>query len=226
MLANSWWPVTAKEHNLDNLWFNDQVHIRGHGYCNKDSRRHQYTVETRMIEQCSMSLGFPLLVWSRDFCYFCFGRGKGAMFLMCFFASFPQKGILAFIEHGSIIRVFTVCEGASRSGEVFDFHESIHGWAGEVIVPRLRRAAATSACLLAHKRGHSASKECLTAQRYFVGCYSNIVTAQGKYVGYHTVKTWIIGRCAMKSRIPFSGKGAKTQQKHGPFPPSETEKNK
>jgi len=28
----------------------------------------------------------------------------------------------------------------------------------------------------------------------------------------------------MKSRIPFSGKGAKTQQKHGPFPPSETEK--
>jgi len=28
----------------------------------------------------------------------------------------------------------------------------------------------------------------------------------------------------MKSGIPFSGKGAKTQQKHGPFPPSETEK--
>ena len=27
----------------------------------------------------------------------------------------------------------------------------------------------------------------------------------------------------MKSRIPFSGKGAKTQQKHGPFPLSETE---
>jgi len=30
----------------------------------------------------------------------------------------------------------------------------------------------------------------------------------------------------MKSRIPFSGKGAKTRQKHGPFPPSETEKKK
>jgi len=28
----------------------------------------------------------------------------------------------------------------------------------------------------------------------------------------------------MKSGIPFSGKGAKTQQKHGPFPPSVTEK--
>jgi len=140
--------VPAKEHNLDNLWFDDQVYIRspkavGHGYCSKDSRHHQYTVETRMIEQCSMSLGSPLLVWSRDFCFFCFGRGKGVMVLLCFFAYFPRKGILNFIAHGSIIRVFTVCEGASRSGEVFDFHESIHGWAGEVIVPRLRRAAAT-----------------------------------------------------------------------------------
>jgi len=28
----------------------------------------------------------------------------------------------------------------------------------------------------------------------------------------------------MKSRIPFSGKEAKIQQKHGPFPPSGTEK--
>ena len=136
--------VPAKEHNLDNLWFDDQVYIRspkavGHGYCSKDSRHHQYTVETRMIEQCSMSLGSPLLVWSRDFCFFCFGRGKGAMVLLCFFAYFPRKGILNFIAHGSIIRVFTVCE------------ESIHGWAGEVIVPRLRRAAATPPSSLAHK---------------------------------------------------------------------------
>jgi len=28
----------------------------------------------------------------------------------------------------------------------------------------------------------------------------------------------------MKSRIPFSGKGAKTQQKHGPFPPPRQKK--
>ena len=38
-----------------------------------------------------------------------------------------------------------------------------------------------------------------------------------------TVKTRIIEPCAMKSRISFSGTGAKTQQKHSPFPPSETE---
>jgi len=28
----------------------------------------------------------------------------------------------------------------------------------------------------------------------------------------------------MKSRIPFSGKGAKTQQKHGPYPPPRQKK--
>jgi len=38
------------------------------------------------------------------------------------------------------------------------------------------------------------------------------------------VKTRIIEPCAMKSEIPFSGIGAKVQQKHSPFPPAETEK--
>ena len=45
-----------------------------------------------------------------------------------------------------------------------------------------------------------------------------------------TVKSQIIEPCAMKSEIPFSGmeakNTAKTQQKHSPFPPAETEKKK
>jgi len=34
----------------------------------------------------------------------------------------------------------------------------------------------------------------------------------------------IIEPCAMKSENPFSRKGEKLQQKHSPFPPSETER--
>ena len=32
------------------------------------------------------------------------------MFLLCFFASIPEKGISDFIAHGPIIQVFTVLE--------------------------------------------------------------------------------------------------------------------
>jgi len=55
-----------------------------------------------------MSLDFPLLVRSRNFCFvFCLGGGKGAVFC-CIFAPFPEKGILDFIAHRPIIQVFTV----------------------------------------------------------------------------------------------------------------------
>ena len=51
-----------------------------------------------------MSLDFPLLVRSRNFCFFCPGAGKGAVS----FATFPEKGILDFIAHRPIIQVSTV----------------------------------------------------------------------------------------------------------------------
>jgi len=57
-----------------------------------------------------MSLDFPLLVRSRNFCFFfCLGGGKGAVFLLCF-CPFPEKGILDFIAHRPIIQDFTVLE--------------------------------------------------------------------------------------------------------------------
>jgi len=34
--------------------------------------------------------------------------GKGTVFLLCFFATFPEKGILDFIAHRPIIQGFTV----------------------------------------------------------------------------------------------------------------------
>jgi len=47
---------------------------------------------------------------------------------------------------------------------------------GGILVPRLRRTAATPACSQAHNWGHS--KECLTAQRKFI--------AQRKFVAYNS----------------------------------------
>ena len=40
--------------------------------------------------------------------FFYLGRGKGAVSLLCFFGSIPEKGILDFIAHCSVIPVFTV----------------------------------------------------------------------------------------------------------------------
>ena len=45
---------------------------------------------------------------------FCLRRGKGAEFLLCFLPPVPEKEILDFIAHSSIIRVFTVLEGVSK----------------------------------------------------------------------------------------------------------------
>jgi len=58
-----------------------------------------------------MSLDFPLSVRSSKLCFFfCLGGGKGAVFLVCFFALFPGKGVLDHIQeaHRPIIQVFTV----------------------------------------------------------------------------------------------------------------------
>jgi len=46
---------------------------------------------------------------------FCLRRGKGAEFLLCFLPPVPEKEILGFIEHSSIIRVFTILEGGGVS---------------------------------------------------------------------------------------------------------------
>ena len=53
-----------------------------------------------------LSSDFPLSVRLKTF-FFCLGRGKGAVSLLCFFASVPEKEISDFIAHGSIIRDFT-----------------------------------------------------------------------------------------------------------------------
>ena len=56
-----------------------------------------------------MSLDSPLSVRSRNFCFFLLSRKRerGCAFAV-FFALVPEKEILDFIAHGSIIRVFTV----------------------------------------------------------------------------------------------------------------------
>ena len=57
-----------------------------------------------------MSLGFHLSVRSVFFFFLSVSEGgKGAVLLLCFFAPpVPEKEILDFIAHGSIVRVFTV----------------------------------------------------------------------------------------------------------------------
>ena len=65
------------------------------------------TVETRIIEPCAMSLGFPLSVRSRNFILFLSGGGKG-LCLCGVFALCPERGILDFIAHGSVVQVFVI----------------------------------------------------------------------------------------------------------------------
>ena len=64
-------------------------------------------VETRIIEPRAMSSGFPLSVRSRNYIFFLSGGGKG----LCFcgvFALCPERGILDFIAHGSVVQVFVI----------------------------------------------------------------------------------------------------------------------
>jgi len=63
-----------------------------------------------------MSLDFPLLVRSRNVCFFSVSEGgKGSCFC-CVFAPIPEKGILDSIAHRPIIQVFTVCNAKERIG--------------------------------------------------------------------------------------------------------------
>ena len=55
------------------------------------------TIKSRIIEPCAMSSDFPLSVRSRNF-FFCLSKGKGVVFLLCFFAPIPEKGISDFIS--------------------------------------------------------------------------------------------------------------------------------
>jgi len=66
-----------------------------------------------------MSLDFPLLVRSRNFCFFSVSAGgKGPCF--CYvFAPFPEKGILDFIAHRPIIQVFTVGQPTNSPSEAW-----------------------------------------------------------------------------------------------------------
>jgi len=55
-----------------------------------------------------MSLGFPLSVRSRNFCFFLsWNGGRGCVFAVLF-DPFPEKEILDFKAHGLIIQVFPV----------------------------------------------------------------------------------------------------------------------
>ena len=49
------------------------------------------TIETRIIEPCAMSFGFPLSARSRNF-FFYLGMGEGAMVLLCSLPPFLEKG--------------------------------------------------------------------------------------------------------------------------------------
>ena len=53
-------------------------------------------------------MDFPLSVRSRYCVFYLAWNGEGAVFLLCFLPPFLEKGILDFIAHGSIIRVFVV----------------------------------------------------------------------------------------------------------------------
>ena len=56
-----------------------------------------------------MSSDFPLSVRSRNFSFFFLSQqGEGGCVFAVFFAPIPEKGILDFIAHGSIIQVLTV----------------------------------------------------------------------------------------------------------------------
>jgi len=55
-----------------------------------------------------MSLDFPLLVRSRNFCFFLSRRGERGRVFAAFLPPFPEKGILDFIPHRPIIQVLTV----------------------------------------------------------------------------------------------------------------------
>ena len=56
-----------------------------------------------------MSLDFPLSVRSRNYFYFFLSRkGERGCVFAVFFAPVPEKEILDFIAHGSIIQVSTV----------------------------------------------------------------------------------------------------------------------
>jgi len=55
-----------------------------------------------------MSLDFPLSVRSRNLCFFLSRKGEGGCVFAVFFSPVPEKEILDFIAHGSIIQVFTV----------------------------------------------------------------------------------------------------------------------
>ena len=55
-----------------------------------------------------MSLGFPLSVRSRNFCFFLSQQGERGCGFAVVFARIPQKGILDFVAHGSTIQDFMV----------------------------------------------------------------------------------------------------------------------